>query len=671
MRKTLKCFGFFLLAAAVLSCGKEVNEPLGPDASQEPENQVVESTFSLTVTTDEITKTELGSDKYIHWKSGDALSVWEKNNSSNANVKLDLTAASVGQTTGTFSGSLTPAAADFNLYAIYPYSSSYAADPSSVSVSLPAAVNQQESVNDVVGVSDFMIGSGSFTSSDTEYLMRFRYPLALLDIVVDGTGSCLSGATVESVTITANKAFVGDATVDLTTGTLSPANVDAGKSLVITYPSTAKMNATTHAWVAIYPVDLTDGDCCFDLKMTNGQEIKFNKNPKRPFMEQTIYTINLTNIDNHVDAGEANPIYFDLVGANSGARANCYIVSEGGYYRFTAQRVDKTNVFSGSAPYTDGYRADWLWSEGTESLVGGVGVGNSGNINFRVKAGARGNALIGLFDSDSKIVWSWHIWMTDPAILEPTHYTRNNAWLMANCNLGALSNLEGNIDSYGLYYEWGRKDPFPASSTLGQNSASKEATSFNTFTKPFVLNTNHSLSFSSVRNTVAGATDEIAYSIEHPTTFIHYYANNSTNGLTGTWFYKTTVADAQALWNSTTTKAAKTNYDPCPAGWTVPVTNSHAWYNLWTPNVTAETNTSLSGLVYSETAGGSSYYPATGYRSAGQLVNVGYVAYYWSAATNTDTAFTAYGVIYEGRGTKNQVGKIQTAYGLPVRCMKI
>lgn len=668
MKKAINYLGLFLLAVAFAACSKESAAPSDP---KEPDTPVVEGNFSLTAATDVLSRTELGSDRYVYWKSGDAISVWEDGNNSNANVQLGLDAASAGQKRGTFTGSLTPASGDFKLLALYPYSSSYASDPSAVAVSLPVAVAQKADVNDVVGVSDFMVGSGTFTSSDTEYLMKFRYPLTLLDIVIDGSGSCLSGATLESLTITANVAFTGNATIDLTTGTLTPADEAAGKSLVVTYPSTAAISSAQHAWVAIYPVDLTNAGCCFDVKMTNGQEIKFNVNPKKAFEEQKIYTINLTNIDAHVDAGEANPVYLDLVGANGGARANCYIVSEGGYYRFTAQRVDKTNVFSGSAPYTDGYRADWLWSEGTTTLVDGVGVGNSGNINFRVKAGARGNALIGLFDSSSKIVWSWHIWMTDPALLEPTHYTRNNAWLMANCNLGALSNEEGNVDAYGLYYQWGRKDPFPASNTVGQNSASKETTSFNTFTKAYVLNSSRSLSFSSVRNSVAGATDEIAYTIEHPTTFIHYYTNNSTNGLTGTWFYKTAVADAQVLWNATTTKTAKTNYDPCPPGWTVPVGNSYAWYNLWTPNITAETNSSLSGLVYSEANGGTSYYPAPGYRSAGQLVNVGYVAYYWSASTNTDTAFTAYGVIYEGRGTKNQIGKIQTAYGLPVRCMKI
>ena len=667
MMKT-RIFFMLCLLTAFAACSKEEKAPA---SNEEPAAIEVQGNFSITASSGVVKKTELDGENYITWKSGDKISVWEAGNSGNSNVQLSLAAASVGERSGKFTGTLTPAASSFKLYAVYPYSSGYASDPSAVSVSIPTEVSQVASVNGLVGVSDFMAGSANLSSSDEEYKMYFNYPLAILDIVIDGSGSCLSGAALESLTITANTAFTGAATLNLTDGTLVPEDVAAGKSLKINFPSTATMNTARHAWVNIYPVDLSAASCCFDLKMTNGQEIKFNVNPRKAFEAQKIYPINLTNIDTHVDAGEASPVYFDLVGANGGSRANCYIVSEGGYYKFIAQKVDKTNVFTGSQPYTDGYRADWLWSEGTESLVTLVGIGNSGNVNFRVKANPRGNAVIGLFNSESKIVWSWHIWMTDPAILEPTHYTRNNAWLMSNCNLGALSNQEGNVDSYGLYYQWGRKDPFPASNTVGTNSSSKETTSFNTFTKPYVLNPSRSLTFSSVRNTVAGATDEITYAIEHPTTFIHYNANNSTNGLTNTWFYKTSVADAQALWNSTTTKTAKTNYDPCPPGWTVPVGSAYAWHNLWTPNNSPETNTSLSGIVYSESNGGSSYYPATGYRGAGQLINVGFVAYYWSASTNTDTAFTAYGVQYESRGTKNQIGKLQTAYGIPVRCMKI
>ncbi len=644
MGKTLKFFGLFLFAAAMLSCSKEADETLGPNPSQEPETQVVENNFSLTVTTDEITKTELGSDKYIHWKSGDALSVWEKNNSSNANVQLNLSAASVGETTGTFTGSLTPAGSDFSLYAIYPYSSSYAADPSAVSVCLPAAVSQETSVNGVVGVSDFMVGSGSFTSTDTEYQMLFRYPLALLDIVVDGTGSCLSEATVESVTITANTAFVGDATMDLTTGTLSPANVDAGKSLVITYPSTAKMNAPTHAWVAVYPVDLTDGGCCFDLKMTNGQEIKFNVNPKRPFLEQTIYTINLTNIDTHVDAGKANPVYFDLVGANGGARANCYIVSEGGYYKFTAQKVDKTDVFTGSTPYTSGYRAKWLWATSDESKVDYISLGNSGNVNFRVPANANGSTILAVLDPDGNIVWSWHIWCTgNENIMEPLHYGRNNSWLVSDINLGAKG--KSGTDAFGFYYQWGRKDPFPGD--------------INTC----VFNTGVSISGLSSTNDAVVA-DAIAYSVSHPTTLL--YANTH-----HTWISTASQADAaQDLWTKTIRN--KTNYDPCPAGYAMPWLDEYPWQNYF---IASNMSFDTYGFTYSYD-GRTSYYPAAGYLNGLTLTDAGKTVRCWASNINgtpsSSSNIQAYSVMVDistQTVTKHQSSR--TAFGLQVRCMKI
>ena len=293
--------GVLFFAAAMASCEKAPADLPGPEGSIVEEKS---GTFSIVASTDKaVTRTELDAEHYITWKTGDDLSVWEKDNGTNSNVKLDIVPASVGQRQGTFSGTLTPAASSFKLYAVYPYSSTYEADPSAVTVSLPSAVEQKTSVNQVVGVSDFMVGAGSFSDSDSEYLMNFRYPLTLLDIVIDGSTSCLSGATIESLTITATKAFTGEATLNLTDGTLVPADVAAGKSLTITFPSSAKMNAENHAWVAVYPADLTAASCCFDLKMTNGQEIKFNVNPKKAFEEQKIYSINLTNIDAHVDAG--------------------------------------------------------------------------------------------------------------------------------------------------------------------------------------------------------------------------------------------------------------------------------------------------------------------------------------------------------------------------------
>lgn len=667
--KTNSYLVILFAAATLCACNKmEQGSGTGIPAQQQKEA----ANFCLTASSGTVSKTALDEHDYITWESGDAISVWEVGNAGNSNVKLTLKESSAGARKGVFTGTLTPAGQDFRLYAIYPYSSAYAADPAAVALNVPSSVEQCPTVNDVVGVSDFLVGSASLSSSDEEYAMLFRHPLTLLDIQIDGSNSVLSGATIGSLTITANTAFVGDATMNLTTGELTPV-AEGGKTLTITFPSTAKMSELQHAWVATLPADLTNADCCFDLTMTNGQEIKFNVNPKKAFEAQNIYTVKISDIDAKVDEGKASPVYFDLLSTTGGKRGNCYIVREGGYYKFAAQRVDKSNCFEGDKPATNGYKADWLWATGTESKVSGVGLGNSGNINFRVAANANGNTIVALYKPDEKIAWSWHIWCTVEDPTTPTHYGRNNSWLMIDRNLGALSNKEGDVDSYGLMYQWGRKDPFPGPKTVGKNAAEKESAAFGDNTQAYVFNPTAAVStFSSVRNSVAGATDEIAYSIENPTTNIHYYSNAGSNGKKFTWFYSKPVADAKLMWNSTGNANGKTNYDPCPAGYYVPVTNAYAWYTTWNANVSWESDTNLSGVVFKENDSNKSYYPAVGYRASGQLINVGYSCYYWAAnAIEDGENLSAYGLGNYGRTKFVNGSKNQTAWALPVRCMKM
>ncbi|MCR5018302.1 MAG: fimbrillin family protein [Bacteroidales bacterium] len=646
MKKSSFYLTAMLSACVLFSCSKEAEAPVTPE---EPEIPAVQGDFIISASSGPVRKTELDGERYITWKSGDAISVWEAGNSSNSNVQLSLVASTAGERIGKFSGTLTPASDNFKLYSIYPYSSSYASDPSAVSVSLPSSVGQVTDVNGLVGVSDFMLGAADLSSEDSEYEMLFTYPLAILDIVVSGQGSCLSEAVAESVTITANTAFVGNATVDLTTGTLTPSDADAGKKLVVTYPSTAAISSAQHAWVAIYPVDLTDASCCFDLKMTNGQEIKFNVNPRKAFEAQKIYTINLTDIDTHVDSGEANPIFFDLVGANSTKgyslnRANCYMISEGGYYKFAAQKVDKSNVFTGTAPASDGYTAKWLWATSNESKVDFISLGNSGAVNFRAPANANGSTVLAVLDPDGNIVWSWHVWCKPESEMEPYHYGRNNAWLMSDINLGATS--KNGTGAYGFYYQWGRKDPFPADPST------------------CVFNTGVTISgYSSKKGDVTP--DAIGYTIAHPTTFL--YANDYR-----TWISTASQADdAQSLWNNVNRN--KTNYDPCPAGYCVPVQNGFAWYSVFTASaMTWQTG----GALYTDPANVSTFYPAGGYLNGGTLTDAGATVRCWAAnlsATPSATAnMHAYSLLItlSNQTVKNNEAA-RSAFGLPVRCMKI
>lgn len=663
---------FFLSALAIAGCAKEpqTGEPVGPD--------VQDANFSLLASSDVFTKTELCECKDIVWKTEDCLSVWEKGSATNANVKLTLDASTAGTQSGLFKGTLTPAA-DFELYAIYPYNAEYGNDHTALSLTIPTSVNQSDDVNSIVGDTDFMLGKASSEHYDSEsgaYKMLFKHPLAFVQFHIDGRDCIYEQATIKSLTMKADVAFVGAVNVNLEDCTVvSAAQGDEGKTLVVNFPATAKMKDPQDAWVAINPVDLSDANCQFILEMTNGQKVTFRVNPNK-MNGQALYKFEFSDIDAKIAAGKGSPYYVDLVGMNGGKRANCYIVNEGGYYRFAMQKVDETLLYEGSAPYTDGYKADWLWATGSETRVDGVGVGNSGNINFRVKPNSNGNTIIALYDPDGKIVWSWHIWCSTVDPMTPNHYARGTDWKLANRNLGALSNEEGNVESYGLMYQWGRKDPFPGPGILGSTTAASESGICGTNTQSYVFNESQSVkAFTSTRNVNTASVGDIAYSIENPTVNIHHYNANGTTALGNTWLYTTPQADALKLWNSSTSRSGKTNYDPCPPGYIVPVSNEYAWggnSNFWTNNLAWESNTTLAGVIFnSDDSNNTSYYPAVGYRDAGVLKNVGFACYYWAANAQVDgTNLIARGLANESRSKFNMGGKLATQRALPVRCMK-
>ena len=661
---------FFASALAVAGCAKE------PQADNSAVSDASDAIFSLIASSDVFTKTELQGTTIL-WNKGDQIGVWE-NGTANSNVPFDLHESSVGSSTGLFKGELTPASENFQLYSIYPYNAEYGDDHTALSLTIPATVDQATDINALIGDTDFMIGQATSENLDSEnggYKMSFTHPLAFIKFVIDGSDCIYQQATIKSLTMTANVAFVGPVSVNLEDGTVtSAATEQEGKTLVVNFPATAKMNTEQVAWVAINPVDLSDAGCKFALEMTNGQKVTFTVNPNK-MNGQALYEFQFKDIDDKIASGKGVPTYVDLIGMNGGARANCYIVSEGGYYRFAAQHVDKENVFAGDNPFTTGYRADWLWATGTETRVDGVGMGDSGNINFRVKPNSNGNTIIALYNPDKKIVWSWHIWCSTENPMTPHHYGRSADWLMSDRNLGATSNEEGKVESYGLMYQWGRKDPFPGPGILGSITASKESTIYQDMTQSYRFNPNQSITgFNSVQNISTTTEGDIAYSVAHPTTNIHY--NTAGNvGASNTWLYSIAQSDALLLWRSNgVDKSGKTNYDPCPPGYIVPV-NNYGWNSpadnpIWTNNIIWETN-GLSGFNYNQSETNKTYYPAVGYRSAGQLRNAGFACYYWTGDAFMDSgALVARGLGCETRSKINVGTKLQTQFALPIRCMK-
>ena len=103
---------------------------------------------------------------------------------------------------------------------------------------------------------------------------------------------------------------------------------------------------------------------------------------------------------------------------------------------------------------TDGMTADWLWTD-SEGLVSGVALDTTSGDIFLTVGEGRGNALVALLQ-DGKVVWFWHVWVTDA----PQTMTYGNGTVCMDRNLGATGTTAGGTDAYGMYYQWGRKDPF-------------------------------------------------------------------------------------------------------------------------------------------------------------------------------------------------------------------
>ncbi len=73
----------------------------------------------------------------------------------------------------------------------------------------------------------------------------------------------------------------------------------------------------------------------------------------------------------------------------------------------------------------------------------------------------------------AKILWSWHIWVVkdDIATFDA------NGFQMQDRALGAISKTAG-VNSFGMMYQWGRKDPFTPATTTG-NETNKDTQLYN------------------------------------------------------------------------------------------------------------------------------------------------------------------------------------------------
>ena len=225
-----------------------------------------------------------------------------------------------------------------------------------------------------------------------------------------------------------------------------------------------------------------------------------------------------------------------------------------------------------------------------------------------------GNAVLAAKDAGGNILWSWHIWVPETVITTVNEADFSSKLTMSR-NLGALvdaiAGSSAPVGSFGLLYEWGRKDPFPGLGTATGASAATVATA------PGV-----SFAYQSARLS-------IEESIQSPTT----YAYSS-----GSWTPEATATTEDGtLWGETT----KTIYDPCPVGYMLPQRGSS---NFWKGTQMKDVSGFSDNSANASFVLGSLVFPLAGYidNSSDAQKKAGLRSIVWSGRWDSGTQ-NAYG----------------------------
>ena len=218
-----------------------------------------------------------------------------------------------------------------------------------------------------------------------------------------------------------------------------------------------------------------------------------------------------------------------------------------------------------------------------------------------------------------------------------------------------IGTTAGGTDAYGMYYQWGRKDPF-----YGGEKTETSANAFLEAKNGTVVNPAYPAldwAFSKSATTTDGAA-------ANPMTFYNDKVGTGYNWL---------ASPNATLWGE-----AKTLNDPCPPGYRVPETG--AWEDLisgrqYIDGVSVWDGTNY-GMTYTH-GEQTAWYPAQGYRnySSGAIVGLrsstGGSGAYWSAETSS---VKSYYLFFRSKlsssGSINNELDMNRSYGYTVRCCK-
>ena len=279
--------------------------------------------------------------------------------------------------------------------------------------------------------------------------------------------------------------------------------------------------------------------------------------------------------------------------------SNCYICnppaveSASCTYKIPVARVDQfwgggnyENELNNCLGQNNAWEVSVIWSDmevKVENFVITKKIGNGKDDYFEVSVPGTtemGNVVIGIKRTGEGApidwLWSWHLWVTDYCPDDAKYLTQQGAFLAGtdtykvtggtvqrykattnqkvymDRSVGAMSTDYVGYGKGMLYYQFGRKDPFPGNGPYWEGGTNKVT---------------YAIQTKEYTTTDENQPRNVPYSVQHPTTYI-------TSG--SYWTYKDkynpVLFNKDILWQdpNASNLGGKSIFDPSPSGWRIP-----------------------------------------------------------------------------------------------------
>lgn len=573
MKKYLCNTMLFLSSVVIASCTKDLNEVTSIGG---PVSKVFEAVAEKQVDV----KTSLSGNK-VAWTSGDVISVFGALD----NAPFELTEVTESGT-GVFSGNV----ADADIYyALYPYNASASITAEGViTTTLPS--NQYG----VRGTFDTGLNMSVAKMKDGKFNMKNVCGLVAFEI---------KRSDVVSVSLFGNghEYLSGEIEITLDDDGKPNYTVKNGAKYVNLMSKDGQPFEPGVYYFVVLPQTLKGGMSLVYMTSTaqsgtvaSSSDAVVNRSVCLTITSNTEAYLKMTDVIDLSDPDKtSNP-----------ETANCYVAGQPGRrYCFPATVMGNGYTFAADDSYTVSAagsspvlapktltpnEAKLLWQT-SRSLLKHVILEN-GYVYFTLNGQSggsltSGNALIAVLGDDHLPEWSWHIWVTDANLEQrlqtwtvhenvASYSAYQNPQLMDR-NLGATTDLlwgdSQTNGAHGLFYQWGRKDPF-----MGPDDSSRGSTTqLQTFDECDVAHktksklTSFPTDFQWYNKSGAFNDDNVA---KYPMVFCIIsngtYWNPTKHNLWGRPPYP--IEDNKLGY--------KTIYDPCPPGYRV--MNQYAWSGI-------------------------------------------------------------------------------------------